>query len=299
MQRVFVLLLFVVLSISFYSCKKEDDLNTPPILILELGGKNISDSAVLAINDTIRFGIYAEGVSSNITYFKVDVLSENGKTTIYDEGMNCKTFNATKVFFKGIPDKETFVITIMDYNRNTTSASFTVYRDSLSGFGPIYHFKNLTLGYQNNTSNGHYLDSRTGMIYNDSDVGGHESSVDIVAYYYVTSGNPSPTIACPAQSDIQANYPSITSWPVKNITLYDYHTSDYNLITAAQFDACTNDSLLVAAYNPTYVNQKCKFANTGKIIPFLTAAGKKGLIKVISADQSETGTITIEIKVQQ
>lgn len=290
-----VLVLFAV----FSSCRKDDDMTTPPILQLQLGGAYVSDSAVLAINDTICFAVHAEGISSNLTYFKVDVVSDEGSSTIYDEGMNSKTFDATKIFFKGIADEETFVITIMDYNRNTTTASFTVFRDTMSGFGSIHHFTNLVLGYQNNASAGHFLDPVTGIIYNDATVSGHESDVDIVVYYYLSSGSPSPTLVCPAQADAQAQYPSIADWPLQNATLYDYHTSDYDLISAAQFDACSNDSLLLVAYNPTYVNQKCKFALAGKIIPFMTADGKKGLIKVISADQADTGSLTLEIKIQQ
>ncbi|HPE99503.1 MAG TPA: hypothetical protein PKY63_02440 [Bacteroidales bacterium] len=298
-MRTQIILFTLVLMALFSSCKKDDDSTTPPLLHLQLGGAYVSNNAVLAINDTISFGVHAEGVSSNLTYFKVDVMSENGTSTIYDEGMNRKTFDATKIFFKGIPDEETFVITVMDYNRNTTSASFTVFRDTLSGFGPIYHFTNLVLGYQNNSASGHFLDPNTGIIYDDATVSGHESEVDIVVYFYLSSGSPSPTLVCPAQTDAQAQYPSMAGWPVQNATLYDYHTSDYDLISAAQFDECTSDSLLIAAYNPTYVNQKCKFALTGKIVPFLTAEGKKGLIKVVAADQAETGTMTIEIKIQQ
>jgi len=288
----------LVLLVAFSSCKKDDAVQTPPVLQLQLGGAYVSDNAVLAINDTICFGVHAEGISSNLTYFKVDVVSENGTTTIYDEGMNSETFDASKIFFKGIADEETFVITVMDYNRNTTTASFTVFRDTLSGFGLIIH-SYLGLGYQNNTTYGHFLDPTTGSIYDEATVIGHESDVDIVVYYYLSSGSPSPTLVCPAQADAQAQYPSITGWPVQNATLYDYHTSDYNLISAAQFDACSNDSLLIAAYNPTYVNQKCKFALAGKIIPFMTADGKKGLIKVNAADHTDTGTMSIEIKIQQ
>jgi hypothetical protein len=70
-------------------------------------------------------------------------------------------------------------------------------------------------------------------------------------------------------------------------------------VSEAQFDGCNNDSLLLVAYNSTYVSQKCKFATAGKIIPFLTVDGKKGLIKVTAADFVETGTMTIEIKIQQ
>lgn len=289
----------VCLLLAFSSCKKDEDTTTPPILQLSLGGAFVSDSAVLAINDTICFAVHAEGISSNLTYFKVDVISENGTSTIYDEGFNSATFDATKIFFKGITNKDTYVISVMDYNRNVTTASFTVFKDTLTGFGPVYHYSNIVLGYQNNATHGHFLDPNTGTVYTDATVVGFESNIHILSYYYLSSGSPSPSLVCPAQTDAQTQYPAIVGWTVKNATLYDYHTSDFALVSEAQFDACNNDSLILASYNPTYVNQKCKFATAGKIIPFMTTAGKKGLIKVVSADEIDTGTITLEIKIQQ
>lgn len=298
-MKINLIWLAFVAILAFASCKNDDVDTTPPLLQLKLGGAFVSDSAVLAINDTISFGIHAEGISSNLTYVKVDVVNSAGTSTIYDEGINTAVLDVNKTFFKGLEANDRYVVTVMDYNRNTTTASFTVLLDSLSTFGPIYHFSNLVIGYQSNTSDGHFIDASTGTIYTDASVAGHESEIDILAYYYLSSGSPSPSLVCPAQGDAQLQYPAIVGWTVKNATLYDYHTSDYGLVSEAQFDACNNDSLLLVSYDPTYVNQKCKFATAGKIIPFLTADGKKGLIKVIAADFVETGTMTIEIKIQQ
>ncbi len=281
------------------SCKNDKVDTTPPLLQLKLGGAFVSDSAVLDINDTISFGIHAEGLSSNLTYLKVDVVNSAGTSTIYDEGINTAVLDVNKTFFKGLEASDTYVITVMDYNRNTITASFTVLLDSLSAFGTIYHFSNLVIGYQNNSVAGHFVDASTGAIYTDASVAGHESEIDIIAYYYLSSGSPCPSLVCPAQGDAQLQYPAIVGWTVQNATLYDYHTSDYGLVSEAQFDGCNNDSLLLVAYNSTYVSQKCKFATAGKIIPFLTVDGKKGLIKVTAADFVETGTMTIEIKIQQ
>jgi len=290
-----VLLIFPLF---FYACKEEVD-TTPPVLQLFLDGEFVSDSSVLAINDSIVFRIKAEGVSSQITSYRVDINSESGTTTPANIGVNTDVLDETLVFSKGLCNYEEFVITVMDYNRNTASASFIVFLDTLSGFGPVYHFSNITLGYQNNSSYGHFLNPFTGDVYNETSVAGHESEVYIAIYYYVSSGSPSPTLACPVQSDIQSTYTSVASWSVQNEVLYDYHAADYNTISVAAFDACTNDSLLIAAYDPTYTNQKCKFATAGKVIPFLTSNGKKGLIKINSADLNDTGTMNVDIKIQQ
>lgn len=89
--------LFIILSqlmIGISACKKDQTDSTPPLLQLNLGGAYISDSSVLAIHNSITFSVHAEGLASNLTYFKVDVVSDEGTSTIYDEGMNTPVFDA-------------------------------------------------------------------------------------------------------------------------------------------------------------------------------------------------------------
>ena len=86
---------------------------------------------------------------------------------------------------------------------------------------------------------------------------------------------------------------------MKNSTLYDYKTSDNDLVSEAQFDAAMNDSLLVAGYKPQNVSGLCKFCYTGKVIPFKTTGGKYGMVKVIRADETEGGSMEIAVKIQE
>jgi hypothetical protein len=145
----------------------------------------------------------------------------------------------------------------------------------------------------------HFLDLKTGMAYNEANVSGHEQDIDLAAFWYITSGNSSPTLTCPGYTSAITYYPMFENWPVRNSTLYDYKTSDNDLVTPEQFDAAGNDSLLVAGYLPQNVSGLCKYAYTGKIIPFKTAGGKYGMVKVIRADEQEGGSMEIEIKIQQ
>jgi hypothetical protein len=91
----------------------------------------------------------------------------------------------------------------------------------------------------------------------------------------------------------------MSGWPVKNSILYDYQTSDNNLVTTDQFDSALNDSLLVSAYKPDKVSGNCKYGYTGKVIPFKTQEGKYGMIKVLQADEREDGTMEIAVKIQK
>lgn len=71
------------------------------------------------------------------------------------------------------------------------------------------------------------------------------------------------------------------------------------MISGAQFDAAENDSLLVSGYKPENVSGLCKYCYTGKVVPFKTAGGKYGMVKVITADEKEGGSMEIAIKIQQ
>lgn len=252
------------------------------------------------MNDSIVIGIKASGDGVNITNLKISMTNEKGESkTLIDEGVNSKTIDVTKVLFKGIDEEEHYSISVMDRNRESASTEFTVYKDSASEFTNIYYHESLILGYPDNTDYGHYLDPFTGEVYNDDNVEGQEANVHIMSYYYLSSGKPSPTLICPGQDDAVANYPLVEDWDVLNVTNYDYHSTDYDLISPDDFDAATNDSLLMVAFNPEFVNPKCKYATQGKVVPFQTTNGKLGLIKVIHADTEESGYMEIAIKVQK
>jgi hypothetical protein len=91
----------------------------------------------------------------------------------------------------------------------------------------------------------------------------------------------------------------MNDWAVQNSTVYDYFTTDNNLISIAEFDAAQNDSLLVNGYKPESVSGTCKFCFAGKVIPFKTNQGKYGLLKVLHADEVDTGYIELAIKIQK
>ena len=121
----------------------------------------------------------------------------------------------------------------------------------------------------------------------------------MAAFWYLTSGTSSPTLTCPAYSSALTYYPLFGSWSVKNQTMYDYYTSDNDLVTPAQFELAANDSLLVNAYRPGSVSGQSKFAYTGKVVPFRTADGRYGLMKVIRADETPAGEMEIAVKIQK
>ena len=73
----------------------------------------------------------------------------------------------------------------------------------------------------------------------------------------------------------------------------------HNPVSSADFDRAHNDSLLIVSYHEVWGKKKFKWAVKGTIIPFLTKSGKKGLIKVVHADEKEDGFMEFELKIQQ
>jgi hypothetical protein len=282
------------------SCKK-DDSKVVPVLFLKTGAIYTVDGAEVPLGGQIRIGVMASGSESPITYIRIDKITAYDTILQLDKGiyLGAEGLNADYSFSKDTASVEVWMVTIMNADRQIASKSFTVKRGAGSAFGAIWYYPSLTIGHQNSTNSPHYLDADKGLVYTEASLPGHESEIDIVCYYYVTSGKNSPTLTCPGYTAAQAYYPAMGSWPNKNMTLYDYYSTDNNLISVAQFDGAVNDSTLVNAFKPGSVSGNCKYCYTGKVIPFKTQQSKYGLIKVIKADENETGTMELAIKIQQ
>jgi hypothetical protein len=294
------LLVFIGFQVISSSCKKEEHSNKIS-LFFKTGVNYTADNAAVPIGGQIRIGILASGVDAALTYLRVEKITPNDTIIAVDVGMyrgreGCDT---NFIYSKDTNAYEIWKVTVMNADRVTVTKSIKIMRGSGSSYGEIYYFPSVEIGLQENSSVAHYLDIDKGLAFTASNVSGHEKDIDMLCYYYVTSGLPSPTFICPGYVTVIGYYPELSSWPVRNNTLFDYRSTDNDLVSPAQFDAALNDSLLVNAYNTEKVSGNCKYCFTGKIVPFKTQAGKTGLIKVIHAEQSETGSIEVAIKVQK
>ncbi len=294
-------LIILLLSLSILLSCEKDEADADPFLQLKTGVVYTPSGSSVPLGGVIRIGVLASGGGVPLTYLRIQKIAGSDTTLQIDRGLYAENAGLDEdfVFSKDTAQTETWVITVMNAGRRETSASLTIMRGSGSAWGPVNHYQGIILGLQSNTGSPHYLDARKGLTYDYSNVAGHEAEIDIAGYFYITSGKPSPTLTCPAYPSAPGYYPQIASWTSKRMTLYDYYTSDNDLVSAAAFDAAANDSLLVNVYNPQLVSGNCKFCYTGKVIPFKTQDNKYGLIKVVHADENESGTMEIEIKVQQ
>jgi hypothetical protein len=290
-----------VLSLLLISCSDEGTTDQLPFMLIKQGADYTADGSRIPVGGQMKFGISVVGGGAAITYLRIKRITENAVITELDKGIYVAEggIDSTFIFVKSGAQQETWNFFMMNGNRDTASANMTVFLGDGSAYGPIYYYPTITLSYPESDQFPHFLDLNTGTAYSQGTVTGHEQEIDLVAFFYLTSGKNSPTLTCPGYTSAQTYYPVFANWTVKNTTSYDYKSTDNNLFSVEQFDAAQNDSLLVAGYKPQYVSGIDKFCYTGKVIPFKTSGGKYGMVKVIRADEMEGGTMEIAVKIQQ
>jgi len=277
-----------------YSCKKENNESFPLLNLKTTASYTINHSYLS--NHQVKLGIIATGIDANITNLVIRCSGKNFSKTVLDEGSNTEILDIDKIFTNVWGDSLLWTITVMDHNRNFASLSITTY-DTCKTYAAIHSFTNIEMGMQNNVTIPQLLNAVNGTLYSFAQGQQNPQSVDILCYYYVSSGLPSYTLSSVGDMDAVTYYSLIAAFNPKNYTDWDYATQ----LTTIAFDNCTNDSLLVASFHSGagFSSRKYKFADAGKVVPFKTQGGKIGLIKVISVSGNEAGKIVFDLKIQQ
>ena len=302
MKKYLHLFFFFLIALSFNNCTKEEQ-KLPPAISFKIGDQFTKNNAVVMVGHELRFGIQARGTSANITNFTIKkVLAYGTVITAMDTGLNSISLDVDEIYYQNVEEKVTWQFTVMDRNRMSSQINLVVYKDSNSKFGGIYYYPSIKIGYQNNTLFNHFFNPTTGLTYSNDSATAHQDQVDMLCYY-IDDGTPSPVFSSPGEMDngsIEAEtfYPLIKNWTKRKYTLWDISVDD-TPISGSTFDNAHNDSLLIVAYHDVWGKKKFKWATSSKVIPFLTKGGKKGLVKVINAETSESGTIEFAIKIQQ
>ena len=300
-----LIIVFCTATLFFISCKDDPDPRFPTLnLVFDPGYTHSGDT--VAIGMPIRFKVQAEGLDANLTNFVIKKIYGGIEKTVLDSGLNSSGFTADFTFYQSIEEQVEWKLTVMDRNRNEASQSIIVNKDPNSQFGGIYEFKNIRMGYQSNSSYGHFfLPTLSKVLFIDS-AALYQDLVDILVYFNFREDNgvmlPSPTFSSPGEEPSATGelydtyYPALTGWTTRNYTKYDISTD--NGVTAELFNQAHNDSLLIVTYDDVWGKKKYKWAVAGTYIPIQTAAGKKGIIWVQEADLEETGTILFSLKLQ-
>ncbi len=288
-----------ILALSIYSfvllsCNKDSN-ETLPVISLKNNTGYTTNKTYLS-NHIIKLGITASGKDANITNLVIKCKGKDFTKTITDEGCNTSFLETDKLFTNVWGDTLQWTITVMDKNRNFASMSIITF-DTSKIYAPINSYTNIEMGMQNNASFPQLLNAVNGSLYSINQGQLNPGLVDVLCYFYVTSGLPSYTFSSAGDSDAPLYYPAVSTFSIKNYTDWDYATQ----LSTTAFDNCSNDSLLVASFHSGagFSSRKYKFADAGKVVPFKTASGKTGLIKVVSVSGNEAGKIVFDLKIQQ
>jgi len=301
MQNKATIILFFLVSLVTACTPMEPEPETFPFIIFKTGSGFIADGSSVPPGGTVKIGISATGGGAAITNLVVKREADGVVSTEADRGMYIVSggLDTTLIYTRGYANTERWKIFIMNSLRDTATATLTVLKGSGSAWGEINYYPSVVLGMQSNVTHPCYLDLASGTAYTKVNVTGNEAAVDLSVFWYLTSGISSPTLTCPSYLSALTWFPEYSSWPVRNQTLYDYYSSDNDLVSETHFAAAENDSLLVTAYRSQTVSGQSKFAYTGKIVPFRTSSGRYGLLKVIRADERADGTMEVAIKIQK
>jgi len=291
----YVLLITAVALALFTSCSKEESTDKIPMITFMHNDTTLTtDGAIVGEGMPMKFGIRMLGGGAKITNLVIEVRSDTDTITMLDYGFYKDELDTVLTFYKGSFESELWYFRIMNADRRIAFSSMNIEKDSITHYGNILIFPSITMGYQGNTSLGHFLNLNDGNVYSTPDATANQESVDLLVYYFTDGTGPSPTFSSPGDLDAPSYYSEINSWQHKNYTKYDYVTK----ITPAEFDAASNDSLLIRTYNEFWGRRKYKYALAGTVFPFKTISGKFGLVKVLQADTQATGKITFAVKVQ-
>jgi hypothetical protein len=296
------LVINLVATVIMVSCNKDEE-KSPPSISFKMGSKYTYDGEVVMVGSPLIFGVQAAAKDANITNFTIKkILPDGSSFVVMDTALNAPSLDVDKVIYQSIEDQVNWVFTVMDKNRLSANISCTVFKDPDSEFGDIFYYPSITMGYQNNTKYGHFLNPFTGKVYFEDSATILQEEMHFLVYYIVDQDLPSPVFSSPGEMDNFSEeallfYPYISDWQTRRFTHWDIRVDDVPISVEA-FDQAENDSLLIVSYQEVWGKKKFKWATNDRVIPFKTANGKFGLVKVINAELTESGKIEFAIKIQ-
>ncbi|MCB0410264.1 MAG: hypothetical protein KDD29_08595 [Flavobacteriales bacterium] len=282
-------ILFAMFALGFLaSCGTDDPSEELPILTT-----NPSSDLSAVAGTLVSFSVTAGENPSSKSELETLVIDANGvnEDTTITFANNTTTFQGTFTFTApaaGSTNIITFTLTDKAGKSNVESITIT----GTSGANPILTWSATLLGGQTNPTIGSAFASTNGQVYLKAAAATNSSLIDFV-YFYGASNL--ATLAAPDDDLVDgtaANSVDLTdTYTTKNATRFMTTT-----VTPAEFTAMTDDADFPAFTGSSSLENNLA---VGDVIAFETVAGKVGLIHVSALSTGATGTLTIDVKVQQ
>ncbi len=290
--HVIIGLLFLAMLTIVVGCGDENAVG--PSLSL-YGGTNIDSDGTVVPGAVLSFGWHAQSGDAKLESMTI---SRDGVALVgwnEKEIPNSENENYTDTALVEAPLNEgayNYALMVTDKDGLTASQSVVITVDASLAGGPIDTYTAVLMGAQSNLDVGSFLDAQTGTVYLIGPATSNQSSIDIVYYY---GSQNLATLTAPDDATVgggAGNLALCASWTTKNGTRFGTAS-----VTAAEFENISNDIQILAQTGIS--NSKKTQLAVGNVLSFLTVNGKKGLIKVSAITTGDTGSITIDVKIQE
>ena len=295
-----LILLFIFVLFS-NSCKKKSE-NAPVLTLINETGYTYSDR-IVAIGLPIKIGINGISGDAPITNLVITLTTEYGTETALDSGLYTNELRFVKNISYGASAWEKWTITIMDKNRNKSSQTITLTKDTNSIFGQINYYPSIKLGCDKNLNIGSFFNPENASIYFIDSASIIQNNIYMILYYASLNAPPTDyTFGSPCDNDVFTYFPQISSWSLpRNEIRYKF---DSLTVSPQEFDLAYNDSIIISNFtSATIGKRKFKSARPGYVVPFQISigalAGKRGLLKIISITGQDSGFVEFAMKIQK
>lgn len=293
---VLFLSLFIMGAIFISSCKKSS--STPGVTYSQIGFKTgsgyISSNQTIQGTSTLLFGINASGGDYILKRFLVMRTFKTKPSVVKDTSFTLSSFSYDlHTIARPIAGDENWDFKIFNSRGDSLTLSLVITTTSPPPAGPIFKWATKVIGAQISTS-GNFFSSSDGIVHSMKDAKINAARIDW-AYFY--DAGDQATICSPGDPFASEIYndptDGIPAWAVKNATVFKKVT-DY-----VDWPTITNDSMIVIQNQSGVTLPKITNLGVNEYYAFTTAGGKKGMIKIDAVTPDVTGTITIDVKVQQ
>ncbi len=293
----FSFLLLAGIAFMFTACSDDDDPDDPqpryyPTIDFKGGGDYVSSDVTVDTGTSIHIGITAAMNATSkekLRIFTVSRVVNNNPEIIYNLEFKEENFSFDSVFVAlSEASTENFIFTVEDDEGEKAEVSLNVTTEvPPSPYQEINYYEGVVLGSYNDQTGSFYSVSEN-KVYSIAEANAASEKIDLIYYYGVQN---KASIGAPDDAVVNQTY-NLSAWTTINETRF--FETDY---TAEIFDGMENDSLLIEL--ETFDLTSVVNLEAEKVFAFITADGKKGLVKVAEIPVMREDLITFDVKVQK
>lgn len=291
--RIEILFITIIVFILSSCQKKEDNVEAPEVSFLNMNSVYCDTSLMMGSN--MKFIIKASGSE---VFPITNLVVKSGSGVFLDSGLYSANVLYELNIAKGPSATESWSFFVMNKARQSKAIQVTITLSDSSDFNPVDSYTQIRLGAQNNTSIGSFWSPADNTVHFLSSACQIQEAIHFIYYYGTGSLAVNEcTLSSPNDNDAPSVFTGtcgLAGWNVRNESRY--------LLTSLNeqdFNQVSNDSLLIASYDPILAKRKGKNAAPGQVWSFRFQNGKLGLMYIHEAIHGTEGSILFSIKIQQ